>query len=115
MIFDVLAVRTDRLEGRESGVKKLLKAHFRVLEYFQINYKDILYRIAEREGISLNDVKRALGGVVLPSKSANNSFFGKKSTLLKSAKELNALMFDRGLILEKASLDKLTNPMFLKE
>ena len=115
MIFDVLAVRTDRLDGRESSIKKLLKSHFKALEYFHKNYKDITYRIATREGNSPDDVRRALGGVVLPSKHANNTFFNKRSSLLQSAETLNSLMFEKGFIPKKASLDNLTTPSFLKD
>lgn len=115
MIFDVLAVRTDRIEGREDGVKKFLEAHFKALEYFRQHYKDVTYRIATREEITPEDVSRALGGVVLPSKSANGNFFDEKSSLFKAAKELNELMFEKGFITKKASLDNLLNPRFLKD
>ena len=92
MIFDVLAVREDRLRGRESSVKKLLDAHFKTLKYFSSNYQDVIHRIATREEISLSDVKRALGGVILPTKIANYGYFGKDSRLIISAKELNKIM-----------------------
>ncbi len=115
MIFDVLAVRKDRLEGRESSIKKLLKAHFEALDYFHKNYKDILYRISAREGNSPDEIKRALGGVMLPSKAANRVFLAQGSNLYKSAKELNDLMFDKGFIAKKATWDDFTDPTFLKD
>lgn len=116
MIFDVLAVRTDRLlQEHEAGVKKLLQAHFKALDYFHSNYKDVLYRIAAREGISPDDVKRALGGIVFPSKSANKAFFLKDSSLFRSAYELNTLMFERGFSAQKASLNNFADPLFLKD
>ncbi len=115
MIFDVLAVRNDRLEDREASIQKLLRTHFKTLEYFHTNYKDILYRISAREGNRPDDVKRALGGVILPSKAANRVYFDKDSTLYKSAQELNDLMFDKGFIAKKALLNDLTDPVFLKD
>ncbi len=115
MIYDVLAVRADRVIGRESSIDKLLQSHFRSLEYFHKNYQDTLFRIAAREGNSPADVKRALGGIVLPSKVANKVFFEETSSLYKTAIELNTLMFEKGFIVKKSSLHNLTDSTYIEE
>lgn len=115
MIFDVLAVRTDRMKDHELGLKSLLQSHFKTLDYFHQNYIDSLHRISAREDNTPDDVKRAFGGVILPSKAANKVFMGDDSNLYHSAEDLNTLMFEKGFILKKADLNDLTNSKFLND
>ena len=115
MIFDVLAVRTDRIKDHELGLKTLLQSHFKTLEYFRKNYIDTLHRVAAREGNTPDDVKRAFGGVVLPSKAANKVFMSNDSNLYRSAQGLNTLMFEKGFILKKADLNDFTSVKFIND
>ncbi len=115
LIFDVLAIRTDRIKGRESAIRKLLQAHFRALGYFHENYKDTIYRIATREGVSPVAIERALRGVILPSKEANDIYLSENSRLFVSLNELNSLMQDKGFIAHKVTLENLVNKNYMKE
>lgn len=114
-IFDVLAIRTDRIEGRQETIQHLVNAHFKALEYLHINYQDIVYRIASREGINPDDVKRTLGGVILPSQGANREYLSEDSRLMRALHELNTLMYEKKFIPHKVSLDNLFDPAYLKE
>lgn len=76
-IFDVLAIRTDRFPRVESVLKALLKQHFAMLQRFQQQPDDTLYRIASRQRISYEEAKTALHGVILPSLARNHQLLGQ--------------------------------------
>lgn len=114
-IFDVLAIRTDRIKGREATIQHLVNGHFKALEYLHVNYQDIVYRIASREKISPDDVKRTLGGVILPSKAANREYLSPDSRLMRALRELNTLMYQKKFIPHEVSLDNFFDPAYLKE
>ncbi len=114
-IFDVLAVRTDKIKGREETIQHLVDGHFKALEYLHINYQDIVYRIASREQITPDDVKRTLGGVILPSQAANRMYLSSNSPLMKSMRELNRLMHKKQFIPREVSLENFLDSSYLKD
>ncbi len=77
-IFDVLAVRTDRLRQHHETIKNLVKQHFIMLQRLQDQPDDSLYRIASRQKISYEEAKLALHGVILPSLNRNHQLLGDK-------------------------------------
>lgn len=70
-IFDVLAVRRDRLEGRESALRKLVTTYFWALDHLHHNREDAVQRIAAHQHMTAADVRRALAGVIQPSLAGN--------------------------------------------
>jgi len=99
-IFDVLAVRSERLgRPRAGAVRSLLAAHFRALEHFQRNPQDASYRMAPRLGLPAAEVSAAFRGLVLPDLANNHRLLsGDPAPLLRSAAELSRLMKARGLL-----------------
>lgn len=87
-IFDVLAVRRDCLDNVEDSLIRLVDAHFRALEHLRFNRQDALYRIAAVESVSPEDARRALGGVLLPDRRANQRYLRPGSRLRAAADEL---------------------------
>lgn len=87
-IFDVLAVRRDCIEHVEHTLLGLIDAHFRALEHLRFNRQDALYRIADVESVSPADARRALGGVLLPDRRANQRYLSAASRLKVAADEL---------------------------
>lgn len=85
LIFDVLAVRTDRLDGQDENLLGLIQAHFQGLEHLQRNRQDALYRIAAYQNISATDVQYALSGISLPSLVANRAYLSGANPRLKNA------------------------------
>lgn len=112
-VFDVLAVRRDALPGRESLVAELLHAHFRGLEHLRNNRQDALYRIAHRQGISLDEAQRALAGVTLPSLEGNRDYLSLGSVFQRAAQDLNGLMLQEGLLRRADGLEQLYTAEFL--
>lgn len=85
LIFDVLAVRTDRLDGQVDNLDGLIQAHFQGLAHLQHNRQDALYRIAAYQKISPADVQHALAGISLPSQVANRAYLSGANPRLKNA------------------------------
>lgn len=99
-IFDVLAVRSDRLRGRRAGaLRNLLAAHFQALQHFERNPQDAAYRMAPRLGLPATEVSATFRGLVLPDLANNHRLLsGDPAPLILSAAELSKLMHSRGLI-----------------
>ncbi|WP_440940996.1 ABC transporter substrate-binding protein [Immundisolibacter sp.] len=97
-IFDVLAVRRDRLAERHRALHLLTQTHFRVLEYLQSNREDAVYRIAEHQGVTAADVRRALSGVILPNLAGNHYALRSGSRFEQAAERLERLMVQRELL-----------------
>lgn len=113
-IFDVLAIREDRLENRQKAVRSTLEAHFHSLEHIRINRQDALYRIAAREKIGFETAQQMLSGVALPSLTGNHEYLSHDSALLKMMSEictLHSIKPEDGKF--PGSLSSLLDPRFL--
>jgi NitT/TauT family transport system substrate-binding protein len=97
-IFDVLAVRRDRLADRGEAVSALLTAHFRSINHLRNNRQDAVYRIASRQNVSPDDVMKALGGVTLPDLNRSRALLAPDSSLHRIASELEALMVEKKML-----------------
>lgn len=84
-IFDVLAIRSDRLKAHEPALRSLLKQHFAMLQRFQQQPDDTLYRIASRQHIRYEEAKMALHGVILPSLARNHQLLGQRQGQFQQA------------------------------
>lgn len=114
-IFDVLAVRRDRLDGRGRALRETLHAHFQTLDYLRLNRIDAVARIAALQDVDLAAAYRALGGVSLPDPGGNRLYLAADSRLLQAAELLNDLMAARGLLPRLDALDDLIDLAYLPE
>lgn len=113
-IFDVLAVRADRIQGNQTALKSLVAAHFRALTHLQTNREDAIYRITEHQKISIGDLKRSLSGVALPSLVANHEYLSPKGgRLIMAAGNISKLMARQGRLQHDDTLDGLVMPDLL--
>ena len=112
-IFDVLAIRRDRIAGRETALRALLKAHFMALDHLRHSRPDALHRIATRQRISPEDVEQALGGVTLPDLAGNRYALGPGSRFQSATQRLNELMVERGILANPDPLDHINSPAYL--
>jgi NitT/TauT family transport system substrate-binding protein len=112
-IVDVLAVRTDRISVREENLKALVSAHFRGLKHLQGNRQDALYRIAQRQGMTPQEVGQALAGVFFPTLEANRQYLAPAGRLHDSASKVSKLLLRDGLVKKEDALDKLANATWL--
>lgn len=109
-IFDVLAVRRDRITDR-GLIQALAASHFRALEHMHTHAEDAIFRIAGRQGISVDELRQTLAGVIIPSLAVNKTYLlSADSPLLRAAKTLSSLMVRRGLLAQEDTLDRLILP-----
>ncbi|MHB1374710.1 MAG: ABC transporter substrate-binding protein [Thauera sp.] len=115
VIFDVLAVRSDRLAVRRDQLDALLSAHFRALDHLRVNREDALRRIGAWRGLSLEEAERSFAGLNLPDLAGNRAYLDLTGTrgILKSARELNALMLRAGRLPAADDLVGLIDPSSL--
>ncbi len=88
MIFDVLAVRRDRLDAVDHVLTDVIRAHFRGLHHLRTNLQDAVYRIADAQQISERVVTWSIAGVLLPGLEANRSYLARDSRLFDAARYL---------------------------
>lgn len=112
-IFDVLAVRTDRLGSFEPQIKALIDAHFKILLHLQTNTGDATHRIAASQGISAQQVRQALRGIRLPNRAINYRLLAENGRVNVTAQELNDIMSKNGLLNPKPLPPSLTDSQFL--
>ena len=112
-IFDVLAMRTDRLEGREATLRRVNDTHFRALGYLRQNRDDAVYRIAAHQRVTADDVRRALAGVTLPDLDGNRYALGRGSRFASATQRLHRLMLARGLLVAPDTLADLSRTDYL--
>lgn len=115
LIVDVLAIRNDVLDDSHAkAVRHLIAGHFKALDHLNRNPQDAAYRMAERLGLSADDVLAAYKGLLLPD--ATNNFrllAGASPELLDSAGRLSALMVRSGLLKREDSLTSLIRADYL--
>ena len=113
-IFDVLAVRTDRISGNQSALEAVVLGHFRGLSHLTRNREDATYRIAATQGISYAEVRLALMGVRLPSLRANRELLAAPSgRVMQAAATLSTLMTKEGLLAHEDKLADLSRSSWL--
>lgn len=97
-IFDVLAVRRDRLDSRRAAMEAAVRAHFRGLAHLRINRPDATHRIASRNDMRPDEVTHALAGVALPDLSHNKRLLAPSAPMVAASQALNRLMTDKRLL-----------------
>lgn len=115
IIFDVLAVRSDRLSARRAQVDALLVGHFQALSHLRVNREDALRRIAAWRGLSFDETERSYAGLNLPDVAGNRSYLDTTGArgILRAARELNTLMLRVGRLKAADDLVGLIDPSFL--
>lgn len=91
-IFDVLAVRSDRVRWRASCIGDLIAAHLRGLEHLRVSRDDAIRRIAAWRGLSLDETRRAFAGLALPDLAQNHHMLGQQGAVRQAAGNLAAIM-----------------------
>ncbi len=113
LIFDVLAVRQDRLRGRQALLNDLVAAHFQGLQHIQINSEDALRRIAAWRNLQVDEMAHSFAGLELPSVAGNRHLLAPQGQLMRAARQLNELMVNIGLLTQADSLNHLVDQRYL--
>ncbi|MBF0255625.1 MAG: ABC transporter substrate-binding protein [Gammaproteobacteria bacterium] len=113
MIFDVLAVRSERVADLAPSLRALLKAHYRSLEHIRSNRQDAIHRIATYLQLSPVEVETALGGIILPNLNSNRAQLAADGPLCRAAERVQQLLLKTGQFSQAMDLEGLTSPAYL--
>lgn len=103
-IFDVLAVRSDRLGAHATSLRATLAAHFRALDHLRQSREDAFRRIGTWRRLSLEEVQAGYAGLHLPDLAANRRLLAGAGPLAGAAQRLVDIMMTGG---SSAMLDAL--------
>ncbi len=112
-IFDVLVVTEAAARNRAAAVRDLVQAHFRGLRHVVRSMHDAVYRIATRQAIHPDLVRRALATIMLPELAANQRYLANRGQLEAVARRLAEMLVREGLITRAPEYDRLCDPSFL--
>jgi len=116
LIVDVLAVRRDRLREDPVGHGLLLQSYFQATSDWRRAPAQVELEIAKHMQMDVKDVSSALKGLKVPELEANRAWLsGGEPRLVRSARELGALMAAEGLLRRAPDLDGLCDPAFLPQ
>ena len=114
-IFDVLALRRDRLRWRSGAVEGLIGAHLAGLEHLRVSREDAVRRIAGWRNLQVEEIERGFGGLALPDLARNRHILSAGGTLHGAAKTLCDILVQHGQLSEPDDLDDLVLTRFLPE
>lgn len=114
LIYDVLAVRTDRMIEMREQIKQLVAAYFHALEHFVVYQDDSLYRMATRQNLSFAEAQTALQGIVIPGRELNARLLKPQSEFEVAAKAVNRLLYKEGILAAPDSLTNIWSDQFLE-
>lgn len=114
-IFDVLAVRQDRMADHDRELRVLTQAHFRAIKHLRLNREDAMRRIAAWRQLSYDEAQASFGGLNLPDLNAHRRLLKPDSKLMTAARNLNDLMLESGRLSAPDPLNKLVTSQYLPE
>ncbi|MDZ4214926.1 MAG: ABC transporter substrate-binding protein [Rhodocyclaceae bacterium] len=98
IIFDVLAVRRDRIDGRRQTLKGLVAAHFRAVDHLSRSREDAFRRIGAWRQQSFAEVTKSFAGIALPNAAGNRRMLSAGNALERAARDLADIMRAGGLL-----------------
>lgn len=111
-IFDVLAMRSDKIQKHKSSLQELIQTHFRAVSYINTNRGDALYRIAAHNGITYDEARQIIAGITFPSLVSNQHYF-LNNKVLNAARMISQILTQTVPLQSEDSLHNLTNAQFI--
>ncbi len=114
-VIDVLAIRTELLDGAHAdAARHLVAAHLKALNYINTHPDDASYRMAPDFKLPPEKVLSMFKGLVLPDLGNNRRLLATSSPLVsKSAKRVADILLKAGILHTPADLDGLLRPEYL--
>jgi NitT/TauT family transport system substrate-binding protein len=114
LIFDVLAVRTDRLDAQQHHLTQLVAGHFKGLQHTINHHQDTLYRVAAHQAININEVQQAYNGVIVPSLEANRDYLtNENGRFIHAAREVARILSQHNLLSASTDYTDFMSASFL--
>lgn len=112
-IFDVLAVRSDRLRPDGAALRTLIAGHLRALEHFRASREDALRRIGGWRNLSFEEVEASFHGLHLPGQAENYRLLAAQGALVEAARLIDRLLAGDAAMLSARAFDGLVSAAFL--
>jgi NitT/TauT family transport system substrate-binding protein len=115
LIFDVLAIRTEVLDQRGHGdyVRELLRGHFRALDHLRAKPQDAAFRMANRLGLTGDEVLEAFRQIELPGVNRNHRQLAAGGEIGTLAPQLAQILVHRGYLDKLDDLEDLVSDAYL--
>lgn len=114
-IVDVLVTRKSFLKNRSDILQTLVNGQFKALNYLHNYPEEAAKKLAPRLGITPTELTESFKGVILPNLTANQLLIkGSDPLLRQTARELVAMMLERGLLFKEPQIDTLVSDRFLQ-
>lgn len=97
-VVDVVAVHPDWLEGREEDGEALVRAWDRAVEWWRDNHDEAVRRMAEREGVTPEEMEQALSRMQILRSAEQRFLFAPGGPLERSVQRHDLLLRRAGLI-----------------
>lgn len=107
-LVDVLAVRRDRLAGREKSLRRLLAAWYQGVLLLQAGDEVGMDRAARRQGLTRDQLRHVLAGLEFPGAGASRALLAPGGTLVEPARRW---LLSTGDVAGK--VDPLLDPAYL--
>lgn len=112
-IFDTLIVTEAAARRKPGSVRDLVYGYFRGQHHLVRSMHDALYRVATRQGITPDSVRRSLATVMLPELAANQRYLAHHGRIEVVAKRLSGILVREGLMASHPVYERLCDPSFL--
>ncbi len=98
-IVDVLVVERKYLQENPDVVKGLITGWFRAIDYMKKHKKEAYKVITKREHVSLKELEKAYGGMIIPDRKMNAELlYGSDPKLKKVALKLLKIMREKEIL-----------------
>ena len=115
LIFDVLAVRTDKVSQYDDALRDLIAAHFKAVRHMRVNPQDAAYRMAGHLGLSGHEVLNVYRGLELPNILSNRKYLSKGNVVEKAAIDLQKIMLNIKLLEQSIPLEDFVSNKYLPD
>jgi len=112
-IFDTLVVTEEAARRKAGAVRDLVYGHFRGQHHLVRSMHDAVYRVATRQGVTPDSVRRSLATVMLPELAANQRYLSHHGRIEVVARGLSDVLVREGLMSRQPVYERLCDPSFL--
>lgn len=116
LITDVLVVRTDAINKYNDELNDLVRGYFQALEYMLTDTNHAYQYIAQKSGITTDEVELAYEGLRLIDHEENTKYFDDDSKVLNNKIDrLTSLMFEHNFLKNIALSKNIVDGSFIRE
>lgn len=114
-IVDVLVTRKALQKEQAKALQLLVDSHFKALDYLRSHPKAAIEKIAPRLAMTSDELEESFKGMILPSRTVNQSLIkGVNPVLRQTAKKLASMMREENLLYKEPQIESLISDRFVQ-